>query len=569
MAGNYWGKFTNQRITRRRALQGAGAAGIGAGAIWLVGCGGGGDDDPNATPKPGETPAAAVGKPIRGGRYQVGSTADFDTFDPYIGIAASVGYFPRLYNVLVNFSALDSSFRFDDLSTGYEQPDALTYNFAIRPGVKVGPNQLGVPERDLTAEDVVESYKRIISLPQSNAFAFIGQKMDKNEATAPDAYTMTTKEPYAFFRNRIGSAINTIVAKEALADGTIEKLKQQAAGAGAFILKSYTEGQGASFDANPNYYRKDDKNNNEQVPYIAGLDVKIITDRATLRTAFQSKQLDVYTAANLAEANELKSGSNYTVVRDPVNTFIAFTMNPTKDPWKDDRIRLAATHALNRQEFIDRVYDGEAKANGLVHWPQGDAALSESELETLQGYDPQMSRDLIKAATGQDTVKVKIMWPADSAIEEHSLHLPIFLEQMKAAGFEVEADAQPFGAWLDNYTNKTYDASLSLNQIYEYPEFNLDFQHSEGPARNNIYAVGVGVLYPEIDEAIDDVKATTDPEEFVKAIHDVQKLIYAKGPTFLPIVSPYSFTMYQERVKNLPSGIGSSGLFVNTWWLEG
>ena len=63
------------------------------------------------------------GTPVRGGRYSVGSTADFDTFDPYIGIAASVGYFPRLYNVLVNFSALDSSFRFDDLSTGYEHPD--------------------------------------------------------------------------------------------------------------------------------------------------------------------------------------------------------------------------------------------------------------------------------------------------------------------------------------------------------------------------------------------------------------------------------------------------------------
>jgi ABC-type transport system substrate-binding protein len=160
---------------------------------------------------------------VRGGRYQVASTADFDTFDPYIGIAASVGYFPRIYNVLANFSAMDSTFRFDDLSTGYEQPDPTTYVFSIRPGVKVGPNPLGVPERDLTAEDVVVSYERIKSLPQSNAYAFIGQWLASQEASADGAtYTMTTPKPYAFFRDRIGSSINTIAPKEALADGTIE-----------------------------------------------------------------------------------------------------------------------------------------------------------------------------------------------------------------------------------------------------------------------------------------------------------------------------------------------------------
>ncbi len=567
MASSYWDKFTTRRMTRRRALQAAGAAGAVAGAAWIVGCGGGDDDKPSTggTPAAGETPAA--GTPVRGGRYQVASTADFDTFDPYIAIAASVGYFPRLYNVLANFSAMDSTFRFDDLSTGYEQPDGTTYVFSIRPGVKVGPNQLGVPERDLTAEDVVVSYDRVKSLPQSNAYAFIGQWLATQEASADGTtYTMTTPKPYAFFRDRIGSPINTIAPKEALADGTIDKLKQQAAGAGPYILKNYTEGQGATLDRNPNYYRKDD--NGEALPYIDGMDVKIITDRAAMLTAFRSNQLDTYTAANIDEAKSLESGGNYSVVRAPVNTFIAFTMNPTKDPWKDDRIRMAANYALDRQQFIDLVYKGEAQENGILHWPLGDIALSGDELHKYQSYDPKKARELIKAATGQDTVKIKVMYPAESAIEEHNLHLPIWLEQMRAAGFEVEEDPQAFGTWLDNYTNLKYDASLALNQVYEYAEFNIDWQHSEGPARNKIYAAGLGALYPEIDAAIDEVKAKADPEEFKAAILDLQKKIYEKGPTFLPIVSPYSFTLYQSRVKNVPEGLGISGLYLNNWWLE-
>ncbi len=576
MAGSYWDNVTAQRISRRRMLQGVGVAGTAAGAVWLVGCSSSdsGSKTPGATAAGGSKTAAsnptqASGTPKRGGRYQVASTADFDTFDPYIGIAASVGYFPRLYNVLVNYSALDGKFRFDDLSTAYEVVADTQYNFHIRPGVKVGPNPLGVPERDLNAADVVTSYDRIKTLPQSNAYGFIGKWLDSQTAS-PDGntYTFKTPKPYGYFSNRIGSGINTIVPQEALSDANITKLKQQAAGAGAFILKNYTEGQGAALDRNPNYYRKDDKNNNEALPYIDGMDVKIITDRSALRTAFQSGQLDTYTAANVDESKQLQQGSNYLVQRDPVNTFIAFTMNPTKDPWKDDRIRMAANYALNRQEYIDKVYKGEAQENGIVHWPMGDVALSADELKQYQSFDLQKAKDLIRAATGQDRVSVKVMWPADSAIEEHNLILPIWLEQMKAAGFDVQADAQPFATWLDNYTNLKYDASLALNQVYEYAEFDMDFQHSEGPARNNIYATGVGKLYPEIDAAIDDTKTKTKHEDFVKSMHDLQKLIYSKGPTFLPLVSPYAFTLYQSRVKNIPTGLGASGLFVNDWYLD-
>jgi peptide/nickel transport system substrate-binding protein len=580
MAGSYWDKFTTQRISRRRMLQTTGVAGAAAGAVWLVGCGGSDNKSSNTpgasggkTAAPEATTASGVANPgtnpKAGGTYTVASTADFDTFDPYIGIAASVGYFPRLYNVLVNFSAQDGNFRFDDLSTGYEQPDETTYNFKIRPDVKVSPNQLGVPEDPLDASDIVESYTRITTLPQSNAFAFIGKEMKSQQASADNmTYTMVTNRPYAYFRNRIGSSINTIVPKEALTDANIGKLKQQAAGAGAFMLQSYTEGQGATLAKNPNYYRKDDKNNNAQLPYIDTLQVQIITDQSALRVAFQSGQLDSYGAPSIDEANQLQQGNNYTVIKDPTNTFIAFTMNPTKAPWTDDRVRQAAMYAIDRKEYIDRIYQGEAKADGLVHWSMGDLALTPDELQQYQPYDPQKSKELIKAATGQDTVKIKVMWPADSDIEQHKQHLPIWQEQMKAAGFEIDPDPQPFSTWLDNYTNLKYDASLALNQVYETAEFGLDFQHSEGPARNNIYAIGVGKVHPEIDAEIDRTKTLTNHEEFVKAVHDLQIQIYKAGPTFLPLVTPYNFTLYNPRVKSIPQGIGSSGLWVNTWYLE-
>lgn len=579
MAGSYWDKVASQRVSRRRVLQGAGAAGAAAGAVWLVGCGKSTSTSTTPTSKTsaaGATPSSAGGltylnpgsSPKKGGTYNIGTSVDFDTFDPHISIAGGVAYFPKLYNVLINRSPADSSFRFDDLAESLEQPDDVTYVFKMRSGVKIGPNQLGVPERDMDANDVKASFDRIKTLPQSNAYAFVGEWIDSAEASA-DGKTLTikTKKPYGYFFFRIGSPINTIVPKELLS--TPDKMKSSSAGAGPFVLNpgKYTEGQNALLERNTSYYLKD--TSGTALPYVDAIGTKIISDRSALQTAFQSQQIDQYAAQNADEAKSLQSGNNYTVDRQSTNTFIAFTMNPTKKPWDDDRIRKAAMYALNRQEYVDRVYKGEAKADGLVHWSLGDYALSPDELAQLQPYDPKQARDLIKAATGNDTIDITVMYPAESIIEEHSLHLPIWLQQMKDAGFNVNEDAQAFPTWLDNYTKLNYDASLALNQVYEYAEFNLDFEHSEGPARNHIYSIGLGKLYPEIDAAIDESKGITDPAAQAKKVQDVQRMIYAKGPMFLPLVTPYAYTLYQPYVKNIPTGVGTaSALYLSTTYLD-
>ncbi|MHB8514005.1 MAG: ABC transporter substrate-binding protein [Dehalococcoidia bacterium] len=582
MAGSYWDRMTAQRVSRRRVLQSAGVAGAAASAVWLVGCGksSSGTTTPAATSggaTPAPTRAAGLtylnsgGTPKAGGTYTIGTSVDFDTFDPHISIAGGVAYFPRLYNAVINRSPVDTSFHFDDLADKLEQPDAQTYVFTMRSGVKVGPNQLGVPERDMDANDIKATFDRIKNLKKSNAYAFVGPWIESVDAST-DAKTCTIKtpKPYGYFFFRIGSPINLIVPKELIA--TPDKMKTASAGAGPFVLNNgqYTEGQFANLKKNTSYYRKDDKNNNAPLPYVDQMTVKIIADRSALRTAFQSQQMEQYTALNVDDKNALtQGGPNYTVNKDSTNTFIAFTMNPTKKPWDDERIRMAAMYALNRDVYVQRIYKGEAKPNGIVHWSLGDYALPPAELAKLQPYDPAKSKQLIKAATGKDTLDVTVMWPADSIIEEHNLHLPIWLQQMADAGFNVVKDPQAFGTWLTNYTNLKYDASLALNQVYEWAEYEMDFESLHGPAGSDIYTIGLGKLYPEIEQAITDSKGITDPVAQATKVRDVQKMIYAKGPMFLPICTPYSFTLYQPYVMNVPAGVGAaSANFLNRTWLN-
>jgi ABC-type transport system substrate-binding protein len=249
---------------------------------------------------------------------------------------------------------------------------------------------------------------------------------------------------------------------------------------------------------------------------------------------------------------------SYKVVRAPVNTFIAFTMNPTKDPWKDDRIRQAANYALDRQQFIDLVYKGEAQENGILHWPLGDIALSGDELHKYQSYDPKKARDLIKAATGQDTVKIKVMYPAESAIEEHNLHLPIWLEQMRAAGFEVEEDPQAFGTWRT--TTQPEVAGLALSQVYEYANSTsmaAPKASAEQDLRGRPRRAGRRSTPPSTrsEGGRRSSRRRSGPAEDLR-----------KGPTFLPIVSR-TRSPVPSRVKDI-GGNRRVGLFRNDWWLE-
>lgn len=557
---SYWQKIQRQRLTRRKmlAVSGASVAGLAIAAA----CGGDGDAPTPASSQNGGTPRA-------GGRLQLGTDLIIDTLDPHTSIAGGPTYFPRIYNVLMAQSSVDTSFRFDDLAATLEQPDDNTWIFGIRPGVTIAPNDMGVPERDMDAIDAYESFERIRNLDQANAAVFVNDWFAEHQASADGTtYTVRTPSPYAWFLFRMSFFVNNIPPRELIA-GDVEQLRAAAVGGGPFSvpLDGYSESERLVLNKNPNYYRTDLNNGGAQLPYLDGMDVRIIPDRASRRTAFLSKQTHSYDAESKAEADELVAGNDvYQASRDPVNTYISVVMNVNRPPYDDPNIRKAVMYSINRAQYVELVYGGDAQANGLVHWPTGAYALPPEELDELQKFDPELSKQLITEAGFDLPLKIKVIYPANTTDEEHSTHLPIFLEQMAASGFDVEQDPQDIATWLENYTNLNYDMSLSLNQVYETPEIPLDWHHSNGPTGDGIFSTGL--QDPDLDAAIVAAKSITDTGELVDAIHQLQRDIYEKAPAFLPLVSPFSRTLYWDFVRNVPTGLGLVGLLLNEIWLD-
>jgi peptide/nickel transport system substrate-binding protein len=542
---------------------------MGAGAAVLAACDGGEEEAP--ADGTGGSPTGAAGGPVHGGRHLTATTMDWGKLDPMVSVGAASVIFPRMYNVLVDRSRTDPSWWFFDLAENVEQPDEETYLFAIRPGVRIAPNDLDIPERDLDAFDAKAWLDRVNADERVLIRQFTSEWVTSYEAQDAASFTIKTKGPYAYFFFRVGSPFGSTMPPREFFERGIE-LDDQGVGAGPFKLRpgSYQETGGLSLDRNVNYYGRDFDNNNAQLPYVDGTDIVRITDRLARRTAFADGQIYQYGVENRAERDELLQlvADSY-ATEGPVNTFISFIMNPTREPWGDERIRKAALHALNRQEFVDRIVGPEeGKPNGLIHWPLGPFALDQEELEELQPHDPQRSRELIREATGEDTIRISMMYPTGVDIQFHDQHVPIFIQQMKEAGFDIDEEPLDLGTWLAREAAVDYDASLAPNQTYETAEITLDWHLAVGPTGGSQYIIGLGVLFPEIDEAILSSKRTTDPEEHVKRVLDAQRLIYEKGPAYLPIMSWISYTLHHGFVKDITTGLGNAGGYVNTWWLD-
>jgi ABC-type transport system substrate-binding protein len=497
-----------------------------------------------------------------GGRYRVSLAEPFDTFDPHLGVAGSTDFFPRLYNSLVNQSPVRPEFFYFDLASSYENPDPVTWLFALRPGVRVGANSLGVPERDIDAEDVVMTFDRIGSDARTNNGAFVREYVESVQPT-PGGVAVRTTRPYAWFLSRVGSYFNTIPPRELLANaGALASMTDRSAGAGAYTLVESAEGEGARMERNASFYRTDDATG-AALPYIDGIDAMIIMDRAAARTAFLSGQLDSYYPEGKDEANQIAGDGQFFLEQQPGGTFISPVMNADQPPFNDPRARRALALALNRKQYVDVVYGGDAQPNGLVHWTLGSYAFTGDELQQRQPFDKQEARALVEAVGG---ISIPFVYPASTALDQHESHLAVFVQQMSEAGIELEEQPAELSAWLERYVQRDYVLTLALNQVYETPEFPLDFHRTGGPLGDGSYSNGLGD--EDVDAAIDATKEMLQLDERVTGVRAVQELIWSKDPAYLALVTPYRYRAHNTRLHNVPSGIGTSSLWLPTMWLD-
>ncbi len=232
--------------------------------------------------------------------------------------------------------------------------DGLTCEFVLRKGIRF---HNGDP---VTGEDVKFSFERY----QGGAAKLLKEKVREVQVADSGRVRFHLKEPWPDFMTFYGtsaSAAGWIVPKKYIERVGEEAFKKAPVGAGPFRLVSFTPGVDLVAEAFEGYWRK--------TPSVKRLVIRSMPEETTRAAALKKGEVDVIFQLGGPVAEDIRRTPNLRVAAP--RTFGVFWVdfpdqwNP-KSPWHDQRVRLAASLAIDRQALNQAETLGFSRPTGSI-----------------------------------------------------------------------------------------------------------------------------------------------------------------------------------------------------------
>jgi len=231
--------------------------------------------------------------------------------------------------------------------------DGLTYEFVLRNGAKF---HNGDP---VTAEDVKFSFERY----RGTSHDMMKSRVAAVETPDPQHVRFTLKEPWPDFLTFYGSATGAgwIVPKKYVEKVGDDGFKKSPIGAGPYKFASFTPGVELVFEAFDQYWRK--------TPSVKRLVFKSIPEESTRLAAVKHGEVDIAYNIRGELAEELQRTPGLTL--KPVSLAVPYWLDfpeqwDPKSPWHDERVRRAASLAIDRKTINEALSLGYSRITNSI-----------------------------------------------------------------------------------------------------------------------------------------------------------------------------------------------------------
>lgn len=545
--GGNLARLTRARVSRRRVLA-AGAAGAAAAAtVAAFGCGGGSPPSPTPSPRRGGTLRTATTLPIVFG------------LDPQVETGTGLAIFPRVYGYLLHVDPADDSVVYDH-SLSVESPDPQTYVVRLRDGLRfqdVPP----VAGRAVTAEDAALSIQRFRDNPLVLTKTWHATVLDAVDVIDPLTLRITTKRPYAYSLAEIGAiGAGAILPKELVAD---VDLRSSGAGSGPFRIDAVEDGTRVQLARNDNYFRA-------PVPYLDGMEWRIVDGDPAKLDAFRQRQADVVPNRDRLEAEDLaKSMQGVETTIEPALAYLSLGLRVDRPPFNDPRVREAIDIALDRDVMSRDIAFGDGQVLGPVnpHLANGYWSLPRDEIMASQ-----RGGDAIEARRTDARAMLAAASAADARIRLQVAKMPQLLDvadvvasQLRQIGLTIDLETLDQLAWYVNFRRGDFDATIIGQLPYESPDQPTRMYHSGG-------IDGAGSMFGFSDSAIDALVERSwgemDRDGRRQTLVDAQRLMIAARP-MIQLFTSTAYSTARSYVRNRRPGVaGSMAQYNYEQWLD-
>jgi len=386
-----------------------------------------------------------------------------------------------------------------------ESADKRVYEFTLRKGLTF---HNGDP---FTAEDVQFSFARAKG-------AQLKEKVKEVRIVDPHTVQFVLHEPWPDFMTFYGtfaSAAGWIVPKSYVEKVGADGFKKQPIGLGPYKFVSMRSGIELVMEANENYWRK--------VPSVKRLVFQSVPEGTTRLAMLMRGEVDV---AYLLEGQLGESIRNDPKLRLVFSGGIAtnyldfFDMWNPKSPWSDQRVRKAASLAIDRKALSEADTLGASQPNGNVVLQSMEFAVPIDP----DPYDPVRAKKLLAEAgypNGFDAGDLYAVPPYFATAEAIGGFLGAIGVRTKLRTMERAAY---FAALATKKLKGVYFCSIA---VYG----NASTRMSEVVPGNGTYAYGA---FPDIDELYRKQLNETDPEARAEMLHQIQRTLHERT-RFAPI----------------------------------
>ncbi len=433
-------------------------------------------------------------------------------------------------------------------------PDGRAYTFVLRQGVRFHANARFTPTRDFNADDVIFSFERQWRTDNPfhgtagagyDYFDDMGFGRLLEGIDRLDDYTVRFRltRPEAPFLADLGMAFAKVLSAEyagaLLKAGIPERLDAEPIGTGPFAFESYAKDQTVRYQAFPDHWGGK--------PPVDRL-VFSITPNAVVRLAkVKAGECQIMSFPAPADIDR--------IVREPAVRLLSqegynigyMTMNASRPPFDDARVRRAVNMAIDKDTLIRAVYGrlGVAAKNPLppAMWSYDDAVEP-------YPYDPDAARRLMVEAGHGDGFEID-MWylPLTRAYNPDGRRIAeMVADDLSRIGIQIRLVTAPWSEYRNNVL-----AGARGIAFYGWTSDNGDPDNFLGlllgcrdgkPVANNV----AKWCDPEFDRAVEAARIATDRGERERLYRRAQVVAHDQAP-WVPIATGVNLAVVRREVR--------------------
>jgi len=394
--------------------------------------------------------------------------------------------------------------------------DAKTWTFHLRHGVKFHDG------KELDAEDVVYSFKRLLDRTSGSAATATLAFLDPNGISAVDRYTVrfVSKAAVAELPVMIRNKYTVIVP----AGSKREELRRKGIGTGPFLQESFKLGAPHNeLKRNPNYWRAG-------LPKADCIRIAQVPDATARIAALNSGEGDIIPYVDNVTLAAVKGNSKVKVVRADGGTYWALSMWVDAPPYSDVRVRTAMKLVVDRKAMVDLLLLGDGIEGNDSPMPPNSPWTFSADIPK---QDIARAKSLLAQAGHPNGITV------DFNITERIAHVAFaqaYAAMAAPAGIKVNIIKNPSQAYGADIVPKV--PFKLITWAARAPQDALSVDYRKGAAIN-----GTHWFRDDYDALLDQAAAELDFGKRKALYQKAQKMLAEEGGIIVPFFEPMATAM--------------------------